>query len=457
MDIKKTAVSDIHRLIQKDYKSLYQQLQKTLGNDMPFADIQIGSGFYVWSDARCEWHQMIAASSIKQDFVVSALTDQRQAIAQKLGDDTAEKLFTYPDESYIYFNDDDGEMHVLLTGWGFKKPVFGRGTADKQDINVKTGNPVSVSFSFDGVLQPNYEFGLRLAKQVKRFVTNDFGVHQFDDLQVGEHFTLVDLNSNREFSLEIVAGQSEYDFDITNYTTVTFSAMCDGQPISGEAIDLDYNGRQYKAITDAAGNAAMQLPLFAGETLVATMRGEKTEDTVNAMGNHFDFLFNSPTPPELPHQEELPPIPPVPPEIPQEEPKPEEPKIKIMVRNAKGMPLQCQSVRFAQQDHADVLTRLDAAGNTYFDKSAFTPGSVPVTAFIQGSSQMYAPITFTLESEENVYLLQELEDKSSTGTILLEILSIVLTLIFLCVLWYVFSNFVVGFVSPFIASLLALL
>lgn len=453
MDIKKTPVRDIHGLIQKDYKSLYQQLQKTLGNDIPFADIQIGSGFYVWSDARCEWHQMIAASSIKQDFVISALTDQRQAIAQKLGEDTADKLFTYPDESYIYFNDDDGEMHVLLTGWGFKKPVFGRGKADMQDINVKTGNPVSVSFSYDGERQPNYEFGLRLAKQVKRFVTNDLGVYQYDDLQVGEHFTLVDLNSNREFSLDIVAGQSEYDFDITNYTTVTFSASCDGQPVSGEAIDLDYNGKQYKAITDAAGNAAMQLPLYPGETMAATMRGQQVEDTVNAMGNHFDFHFDSPTPPDIP---EIPKVPDIP-EIPQEEPKPEVPKIKVMVRNAKGMPLPCQGIRFAQQDHADVLTRLDSAGNTYFDQTAFTAGPVPVTAFIQGGSQVYAPITFTLDAGENVYLLQELEDKSSAGTILLEILAVVLTLIFLCVLWYVFSNFIVGFVSPFIASLLALL
>lgn len=455
MDIKKTAVSDIHRLIQKDYKSLYQQLQKTLGDDMPFADIQIGSGFYVWSDARCEWHQMIAASSIKQDFVISALTDLRQAIAQKLGDDTAEKLFTYPDESYVYFNDDDGNIRVLLTGWGFKKPVFGRGTADKQDINVKTGNPVSVSFSLDGVRQANYEFGLRLAKQVKRFVTNDLGVHQFDDLHVGEQFTLVDLNSNREFTLNIVPGQSEYDFDITNYTTVTFSATGDGQPISGEVIDVSYNGKQYKAITDAAGNAAMQLPLFDGETIAAAMRDKHAEDSVSAMGNHFDFQFDSPTPPDIPFIPETPKVPEIP-EIPKE-PEPEVPKIKVMVRNAKGMPMQCQNIRFSQPERADVTASLDAAGNAFFDQNAFVAGPTPITAFIQGGSQMYAPITFTMDPGENTYLLQEMEEKSSAGTILLEIFAVVMTLIFLCILWYVFSNFVVGFISPFIASLLALL
>ena len=118
MDIKKTAVSDIHRLIQKDYKSLYQQLQKTLGDGQPFAEIQIGSGYYVWSDARYDWHQMIAASSMKQTFVASALAETRAAVVAKLGEATANTLFTYPDESYIYFNDDDGQMHILLTGWG---------------------------------------------------------------------------------------------------------------------------------------------------------------------------------------------------------------------------------------------------------------------------------------------------------------------------------------------------
>ncbi|MBQ8656975.1 MAG: hypothetical protein IJ527_08005 [Prevotella sp.] len=455
MDIKKTAVSDIHRLIQKDYKSLYQQLQKTLGDNQPFAEIQIGSGYYVWSDARCEWHQMIAASSIKQDFVKEAMAHTREEVCRVLGNETTERLFTYPDESYIYYNDDEGQVRILLTGWGFKKPVFGHGTADKSDVNLRSGNAVNVSFSFDGERLPNYDFGLRLAHQVKRFSTDDLGVHHFDDLKAGEHFTLVDLNSNREFPLDIVAGQHDYDFDVTTYAPVTFSATCDGQPVAGEPIDVNYGGKQYKAITDAAGNASMQLPLRQGEQVNAAMRDQQADAMIELQGTHIDFAFQSPAPPEIPvvTPPEIPEV--VPPEIPKEEPK-EEPKIKVMVRTMHGQPLKCQNIRFSQQDRQDLVTQLDPSGNTFFNKSAFAP-HVPLTTFINGGTRSYAPITFTLEPNENTYLLQELEDKSSAGTILLEILAVIGTLIFLCILWYVFANFFVGVVSPFIASLLALL
>ena len=103
----------------------------------------------------------------------------------------------------------------------------------------------------------------------------------------------------------------------------------------------------------------------------------------------------------------------------------ENPDIKVMARDKDGKPIHCNYIRFVQETPNGKSERLIAPneeGNVFFSKEAFAIGPDIETTFI-GANKEYAPIKFTLEENENEYLLQE---KGSGGWwyIILEILAV---------------------------------
>lgn len=293
MDIKKTPVSDIYKHgIKEDLTSIYKKLNQVLGEDAnPFAEFKIGSGIYVWSDLRNGWKPKNEASEMLQGFIVEAERELHAKIKAKIGAKTADALFTVPDDSYIFYKEDNGSIKILFTGWGFKKPVRVVGGKDEKTISVP--NEISVSFLHDGMPIPNYEFGLQLAKQVKRLTTNEFGIWS-QSLKIGEVYTLIDIkNNNKEYQLEVVAGKSNYEFDVTTYAEITVSATEDDKPIANESVAISYKGRQYDVITDANGRANTKVPYYEGTELRVEMRGTQKSEIVNCDVIPFNFAFEN--------------------------------------------------------------------------------------------------------------------------------------------------------------------
>lgn len=286
---RKSSVKDVHQYIKQDYSELYTSLCSKLGEINPFAKFSIGAGDYVWSDNRCQWRRMTDASELKQSMIHESLNQIREEVAGKIGTKTMEALFTIPDASYIYYNDDDDEIRVLVTGWGFKKPVRIKPVPDTSSLNKK--NPVSISFSYDGVRLQNYEFGLRLVKQVKRLSTDANGLYHFENLKVGEHYMITDINSGEDFDLDIIEGQSLYDYDVTRYSVLSVSATCDGLPVIGEKVEISYHGKQYDMVTGEDGMARFQLPLYDGEVAIASMRDKSENAQISETGENIEFIF----------------------------------------------------------------------------------------------------------------------------------------------------------------------
>ena len=291
---RKSSVKDIHKYINQDYSELYKTLCAKLGVSNPFARFSIGAGNYVWLDNRCQWNRMIDASELKQSIIHESLSQTKAEVATKIGSKTAEALFTTPDNSYIYYNDDNGDVKILITGWGFKKPV--RIVSGPDTTTVPQKNPISISFSYDGERLKNYEFGLRLAKQVKRLNTDNNGLYVFDNLKVGENYVVTDINNNKDFSLNIVEGQSLYDYDVTKYTTLDVSAISDDQPITGEVVGITYHGKKYDTTTNANGHATIQLPLYDGESVTASMRDKDECTRISGDGGKIEFVFKTEKP-----------------------------------------------------------------------------------------------------------------------------------------------------------------
>lgn len=304
---RKISIKDVHKNIKQDYPELYKTLCARLGDMNPFAKFSIGAGNYVWTDNREQWHRMTDASELKKSMIQDSLEQLKKDVAGKVGGKTAEAIFTTPDESFIYYNDDSDNIKLLITGWGFKKPV--RVAVGPETGTVRKKNPISISFIYNGEQLKNYEFGLRLAKQIKKFNTNANGIYVFDNLQVGEKYVVTAIDKNKDFSLHIVEGQSSYSFDITEYSTLNISAVEDGNPVAGETVGVQYHGKQYEAVTDENGRACMQLPFYDKEPVTATLRDKKESTSISSNGARVDFVFQTKIPVEVDKPKEQPPIP----------------------------------------------------------------------------------------------------------------------------------------------------
>lgn len=288
---RKSSVNEVHKVVQKDLSELHKILSKQLGQNNPFAKISIGNGYYLWSDNRCQWNQMIATDDFEQSIIKDALLKTKMQVANLIGSKTADSLFTTPDDSYIYYNDDEGEVKILVTGWGFKKPV--RQIVGPDDGEIRKNTPVTLSFSYDGEKQPMYEFGILIPTQTKKFKTDETGCYHFNNLTKKE-LLIKDFVTGKEFQLVVEEGRTEYDFDVTIYTKLVLKATSDNNPIIGEQIKIQYYGMNYEAYTDATGSAVVQLPLHDKEQVIATLRDQTQTETILPDFNNIEFAFETP-------------------------------------------------------------------------------------------------------------------------------------------------------------------
>lgn len=292
---KKSSTKEVHKLVQQDYPELYKKLCNILGSVNPFAQFRIGAGIFIWSDTRCDWQPMTASNSATQKRIKEALFGVRQTVSAKLGEKQTELLFTIPDDGYIYYNEDDGEVKVLITGWGFKKPVRLSPTPPAPEpINVKDA---SIAFVYDGERIPNYTFGLSLMTQKRRLHTDENGVCNVGNLCTGKQYLIYDIqNNNKEYHICIVPEQSYYEIDITRYATLHVSAVLDGQPLAHETVMVQYNGSTYDSLTGDDGNTSIKIPFHEGVSLSASLRDKKEDIVIKEDDNYIDFILVSPPP-----------------------------------------------------------------------------------------------------------------------------------------------------------------
>ena len=299
MDIKTAAVRDVFKIGKEDYSGLYTELDKLLGNDNPFAQFKIGSGQYVWSCTKsdCEWLSMKDASGLKEEQIRTVISELRNKVGTLIPAKYVDSLFTVPDDSFIFYNDDDGNIRVLFTGWGFRKPTYVSTPPEKTSIKKHT--LVDISFTYDGVRLKGYEFGIRLNRQVKKLrTTDDNGVFCFDNIKVGDRYQLIDLKSNRTFDFEVENGKTHYDFDLTTYTTISVHADLDSAPLANEPMKIEYHGNVECPMTDMNGNASLKVVYYEGEYILVAMRQDRQNKVVEVDSNVFTFAFEKPVEPE---------------------------------------------------------------------------------------------------------------------------------------------------------------
>ena len=416
MDIRKSSHKDIYRVQNREYQALYNAKSKAWGEgQFPFARIDYGPGVFIWRHAETGWLPFSQASALKQEELRDALNALRQECVRRLGEQTATLLLTLPDDSYIYYKDQpDGSVRLMLTGWGFRKPVNTPPPVMPDPIRRQKHNAVTVAFCYDGQPLPNYPFALKLASQKKPLATDAQGVFTFDDIAPGEQAKLIDTRSGKEFVLRVEEGQSHYDFDITDFVSISLLATYNGQPIIGETASVDYRAHTYSLTLDAQGKAAVSVPLHPGETLRASLRGQTRTETLSEKGNLLVFAFNDPPEPQ-PEPEPEPQPEPEPEPEPQPEPEPE-PEPEPAVRNLtftlldyEGHPMQCKALEL-RQGEAVFTQDFDTNSQVHCPEGIFACGK-EMEATLIDPARPHEPLHFTLDEGEYNYELHELPPK----------------------------------------------
>jgi len=311
MEVKKTKNVDVYAKTPISYDAIYKEFEKRLGANHPFAKHNQGVGYHSWTDSRYQWRPYTEADSVERMMVDEAIEAERSRVVSAFGANDAAIFFTYPDESYLFYSTEGGETHVLIAGWGFNLPrrhVVGK---DINDLSHKQKNPVRLSFVDDGERLVSRPFAYVVPSgQEKDLTTGSDGYYVFPSLAVGTSLPIVDRPTGGRFTLNVVDGRADYEFDITRMCKLSAKATADGAPLTGETVKFTYRGREYPATLGADGTCSVLVAFHEGETAGANLRDSHSSKSIAADGAHFDFVFNTKKKEKEKEKEEDPPEPP---------------------------------------------------------------------------------------------------------------------------------------------------
>lgn len=411
-----------------------------------FAPVYAGnSGSFQWHSPDAGWNSLPAAAADVQEQVRAEWVNVQNGVREKFSaePDIAERLLTIPNEEYIFYKtSSDGTLKLLVTGWGFQNFRRPDIVAPKPEPIDRITQSVCIHVTRDGEPVGNTEVVIPTKNGLNALYTGEDGVLRMPtNLSVGQRFTLQHPDSGAEKQFVVVKGQTEYEWDVTQTTQISVRATLDDKPLADTSVVVTYHGRDYKLVLDDGGTACIDAMAYhPGDVCQVVLGGDQSQEReleVNA-NNIFDFDVKSPvpTPPPAPDSES------VPPEVPELNPPtpPELREFRLTVLDHAGKPYVGMNIALRQGAHV-VPARLDEHGTTMIERRNFADYE-PIDVQLNSPAQKFPPIGFTLEPEEDEYVIQEqLETPSPWESVLMQLLIVFLAAIFLTVIGYLMIHF----------------
>ena len=332
MNIKIKA-DNVYALFDRNSKVSYDQvyaiLKKQLSDeDFIFTKRTPGSGFLQWDLPGEGWMPLTQADPLVTSEVVAEKERRFRRIMEVFGSQhaIAQKVLSVPDDSYIFYRPSaNGGIEVKITVWGYKYPekVGGGGLTGKMPPKEST-QEVAVSFIYDGKRLPAYDFRINgFARK-----TEADGLKILGKLPIGTSYE-IETDNGHKVTITIVAGQRDYEIDVTNYVTVTVVVKKDGNPASETVCQLSYWGHSATLTTDAKGQATTTMPLDrSASDCMVNVEGENQRRPLTMPTTIFEFDLKTPEP-EIP-KEPISPEPPKEPNRPKDPEMPGEPKEPVV-------------------------------------------------------------------------------------------------------------------------------
>ena len=188
----------------------------------------------------------------------------------------------------------------------------------------------------------------------------------------------------------------------------------DGTPVPGYAIKVNHQGKTTDHVTDTLGEVKLE-DLVPGELITVTDKEhpEHVESySLDKSQNEYTFVL----------------------------PEKEKTEVKVMFRDADNRPIECEEVIFQQEGTSPASFTLNH-GDLVIHREDF-PQKSPVKVNIRGWEKHpdCPPFQFTLQDDENEYLLQE-KEKTEGNSLLWEILTALGVITLLLAIWPFLESF----------------
>ncbi|MCM1152422.1 MAG: hypothetical protein NC328_02045 [Muribaculum sp.] len=399
--LKESAISELHWVLPgwNEGHDAYVKLRQLIRDDASFfAEAHVSARTYGWNHPAAGWMPLSAAPADVAANVEDVLANISERI-HSTAPAYAGAIMSFPNDDYVFYRtDENGALQVIITGWGYSNYKKATGRVFRKARRTKTAlTDVRIAFTSDGIPVPSRQFDLiDKGGNLKRLSTGPDGWFAIPGQPVGASETFVDAATGKRFTAVWTEGQQDYTFDVTRKATLAVSvksngAPCDKYPVSVESGSAHYN------VPLSGGFGSLTLTAPEGEPAKVSCNGEYREITLEPLPaqNSVDFDFT-----ELPE----PPGPPVPPVPPVE-------KIEISVVDKDGKPMAHAGVALRQ--NGNVLNRtLDENGRCSLERGVLLDG-VPVSTDVVCGSRTFNNIVWTPQADENSYVLQQTEEKST--------------------------------------------
>ena len=223
--LKKVKATDVYQIAKVSYDALFSALKRLLPpEEMIFAESKKGYDQLFWVHPEGGWINYAEADESLQAQIEEAVAQHRERVRALLSSQPnlqvlVDTIFTTPGNDFYYFRlSDSGELQLMLSGWGFRRPVarsIGHGTVHN---TFEKKQRVVISFSSQGKPVPHYEFVLHIPALSRTLskMTDDEGLFVLSDqAQIGSNYQLEDHLTEQVFDLVVEEGRERYDYDVT--------------------------------------------------------------------------------------------------------------------------------------------------------------------------------------------------------------------------------------------------
>lgn len=275
--IKKATSREVYSAIKDNrQQAIYNQLIKMVPAESAFlAELKLSNTGPSWIHPESGWKCYTECDEelkglISGEIMQRKITLRRSVTSNPQLSKVIDDIVICPGEDfYFYRMDEVGQIEVLLTGWGFKKPITrdpaGVVITDPRDKVQST----SIRFVDYGQTVTHRDFQLKLptSGRIIDRTTDDEGLFLIgDEVLVGTTYVVTDKNTGKTFTIEVIKGQAIYDCDVTLPKPSKIAFVNEGRREVNRKFFLTKDGQQSECTTDGSGIYELGDHLEAGNT-----------------------------------------------------------------------------------------------------------------------------------------------------------------------------------------------
>jgi len=243
MELKRVITSEIHWSIGWNAsQQANSRLKEKIGDTSNyFAPLKVGNATYNWVvDSVAQWRPMGVASDSEKVLIMQKAEQVKQEVYAKLGSDEslASKICQVPNyEEYIFYKaGDNGEIDIIITGWGFHNFKKAGPFKDTWPPLPKLYS-TTIAFVDEGERQPGRIFSIVTSSMEKPDVTDAQGLRVYKE-HPGVTLTVVDDITQRRFTFTTADHDTLLEFDVTEQAGEPVKPETPAEPVKPVVINL---------------------------------------------------------------------------------------------------------------------------------------------------------------------------------------------------------------------------